>query len=97
MDAGIATDANLRLLKEKGYDYLCVARSTMKNYTVQENSNEVTVTDKENRKISLLKVKSYFSYSVIPLIYLRLVRGLFAGSLSLKRKFDAEQMAKSNL
>jgi hypothetical protein len=38
MDAGIATEANLQLLKEKGYDYLCVTRSMMKNYTVQENS-----------------------------------------------------------
>jgi hypothetical protein len=58
MDAGIATEANLQMLKEKGYDYLCVTRSTMRNYTVQDNSREVTVTDRENRKISLQKVNS---------------------------------------
>lgn len=27
MDAGIASDGNLTMLKEKGYDYLCVTRT----------------------------------------------------------------------
>ncbi|MDR0687402.1 MAG: hypothetical protein LBF55_01790 [Prevotellaceae bacterium] len=58
MDAGIATEANLQLLKEKGYDYLCITRSMVKNYTVQDSSSEVTATDRENRKISLQKVSS---------------------------------------
>jgi PAS domain-containing protein len=58
MDAGIATESNLLMLKEKGYDYLCVTRSTMKHYLLQGEGNEVTVTDKSNRKISLQKVTS---------------------------------------
>jgi transposase len=32
MDAGITTESNLEMLREKGYDYLCVTRLTMKNY-----------------------------------------------------------------
>jgi hypothetical protein len=58
MDAGIATASNLLMLKEKGYDYLCVARSTMKNYLLESEGNEVSVTDRCNRKISLQKVSS---------------------------------------
>ncbi|MDR2125920.1 MAG: IS1634 family transposase, partial [Prevotellaceae bacterium] len=58
MDAGIATESNLQMLKEKGYDYICVTRSKMKNYIIQDECNEVTVTDNEKHKISLRKVKS---------------------------------------
>jgi hypothetical protein len=58
IDAGIATEANLAILKEKGYDYLCVTRSRMKNYLLEANNNEVTVLDNEKRKISLQKVRS---------------------------------------
>jgi hypothetical protein len=58
MDAGIATESNLLMLKEQGYDNLCVTRSTMKNYLLQGEGNEVTVTDKSKREISLQKVTS---------------------------------------
>jgi hypothetical protein len=56
MDAGIATSETLKILKEKGYDYICVSRSKIKNYTVKDGDCEVFVTDKKNRKISLQKV-----------------------------------------
>jgi hypothetical protein len=58
MDAGIATESNLSMLKEKGYDYLCVTRSTMKNYLLEGEGKEVSVTDRNKRKISLEKVSS---------------------------------------
>ena len=32
MDAGIATEANLEMVKEKGFDYLCVTRSKIKKF-----------------------------------------------------------------
>ena len=32
IDAGIATEDNLALLKEKGYDYICVSRTKLKGY-----------------------------------------------------------------
>jgi hypothetical protein len=58
IDAGIATEANLTMLKEKRYDYLYVTRSRMKNYLLEANNNEVTVLDNEKHKISLQKVRS---------------------------------------
>ena len=56
MDAGIATEANLAILTEKGYDYICVARSTIKDYIVNETDSVVTVADSKKRKIELQKV-----------------------------------------
>ena len=58
MDAGIATEDNLKMIKEKGYDYLCVTRSTMKNYKVEAQAATVTVTDNKKQKIELCRVKS---------------------------------------
>jgi len=58
MDAGIATEDNLKMVKDKGYDYLCVTRSTMKNYKVEAEAATVTVTDNKKQKIELCPVKS---------------------------------------
>lgn len=57
IDAGIATNDNLKLIQEKGYDYLCVSRSMVKNYTIGPNDRCVTVTDKKGRPIELRKVR----------------------------------------
>ena len=56
IDAGIATEANLKLLREKGYNYLCVSRTTLKEYD-KADSIPVTVFDKNERPIELRKVK----------------------------------------
>ena len=58
MDAGIATEDNLKMVKGKGYDYLCVTRSTMKNYLVEANASTVTITDNKKQKIDLCPVKT---------------------------------------
>ena len=58
MDAGIATEDNLKMVTDKGYDYLCVTRSTMKNYIVEANASTVTITDNKKQKIELCPVKS---------------------------------------
>lgn len=57
MDAGIATNENIQLLKSKGYDYLCVSRSRIKNYHADIHSTPVRITDKRQQPIELLKVK----------------------------------------
>jgi transposase len=57
MDAGIATEGNIKMLKTKGYDYLCVARSNLKNYQADTESTPVMITDKRKNPIELLKVK----------------------------------------
>jgi len=58
IDAGIATDGNLTMIKEKGYDYLCVSRSGLKNYNIEAGATTVTVTDNKKQKIDLCRVKS---------------------------------------
>jgi hypothetical protein len=59
IDAGIATDTNIAMLKSKGYDYLCVTRSNLKEYYADTNSVPVMVKDKKDQPIELLKVKNH--------------------------------------
>ena len=58
IDAGIATEENLKMIKSQGFDYLCVTRSSLKNYTVDAGDILVTVTDNTKKKIGLCKVKT---------------------------------------
>lgn len=57
IDAGIATDENLKMLKSKHYDYMCVSRSNLKEYRADTNSTPVEIKDKRNQPIELMKVK----------------------------------------
>lgn len=56
IDAGIATQDNLALIQEKGYDYVCVSRSTKAEIKKSETGKPVIVNDKKNREITLEKV-----------------------------------------
>ena len=56
IDAGIATDDNIKMLKGKGYDYLCVSRSNLKAYYADASTRPVTIKDKRGQPIELLKV-----------------------------------------
>ena len=47
------------MIIEKGYDYLCVSRSSLKNYKIEAGATTVTVTDNKKQKIELCHVKSY--------------------------------------
>jgi hypothetical protein len=58
IDAGISTDENLAMLKENKFDYVCVSRSKIKDYTVDAESIPVIVEDKKKQKIKLQKVVS---------------------------------------
>ncbi len=58
MDAGIATDDNVCMLKRRGYDYLCVSRSNLKEYYADTSSRPVKIKDKKKQTIELLKVKT---------------------------------------
>lgn len=57
MDAGIATEENLKLVTEKGYDYLCVSRTKPKDYTLK-NETPTIVYDKKNQKIELNEINA---------------------------------------
>lgn len=54
MDAGIATEDNLQIIKQKKYDYLCVSRTVPKGY-VADGARSETVLDNRGNKIGLTK------------------------------------------
>lgn len=56
IDAGIATEKNLELIRDKGYNYLCVSRTKLTDYTLKEDGRTVTVHDSRNRPITLAEV-----------------------------------------
>ncbi|MFA5819497.1 MAG: hypothetical protein WC854_09485, partial [Bacteroidales bacterium] len=58
IDAGIATDGNIAMLKNKGYDYMCVSRSSIKEYHADTTALPVEIKDKKDQPIELLKVKT---------------------------------------
>lgn len=57
IDAGIATDENLAMLKENGYEYICVSRASLTNYSVAADAQKVTVKDNKNQTIELQRVE----------------------------------------
>ena len=58
IDAGIATEGNIAMLKKKGYDYMCVSRSSLKEYHADTTALPVEIKDKKEQPIELLKVKT---------------------------------------
>ncbi len=58
IDAGIATEENLALIKGKGYNYLCVSRSRLADYELEPGAKAVKVLDATHKQeISLTEVK----------------------------------------
>jgi transposase len=58
IDAGIATEDNLKLIVDKGYDYLCVARIKPKDYTIIEGEATQVSVSNNGYELSLQKVKT---------------------------------------
>lgn len=58
IDAGIATEENIAMLKGKGYDYMCVSRSSLKKYRADTSATPVLIKDKRDQPIELLKVRA---------------------------------------
>ena len=56
MDAGIATEENLAMIRAKGYHYLCVSRSKLKNYQAAEGRLTVLLETKSKRQVRLKAV-----------------------------------------
>lgn len=57
LDAGIATDSNLELLKSRGYNYLCVSRNRPQDCSLEADGETVTVYDSRRRPITMARVK----------------------------------------
>lgn len=53
MDAGIATEGNLKMLRDKKLDYLCVSRSGMSNYQVDTTGQAIEIKDRMGQSIYL--------------------------------------------
>jgi transposase len=58
IDAGIATEENIAMLRGKGYDYMCVSRSSLKEYRADTSATPVLIKDKRDQPIELLKVRA---------------------------------------
>jgi transposase len=52
LDAGIATEENLEFLRTKGFDYICVSRSSLQDYSLSETGRK-TVYDNRNHPIEI--------------------------------------------
>lgn len=54
IDAGVANDKNLEMLDKKGYKYVCVSRSRIKDYKLPETrAKQVMLTNREKEKVEL--------------------------------------------
>ena len=56
LDAGIATEENLKLIESKGYKYLCVSRAKLKNYQYVPGRLTTLLDTKSNQTIRLRSV-----------------------------------------
>jgi Transposase DDE domain len=57
IDAGFATEENLKLISEKNIKYVCVARDKIKDFEINYTSKIVEVIDNQNNKIQLQNCK----------------------------------------
>jgi len=56
IDAGIATEANLQMIRSKGYHYLCVSRKKLTDYEIDNSRLTVLMETKAKYNIVLKKV-----------------------------------------
>ena len=56
IDAGIATADNLEMIRAKGYHYLCVSRSKLKDYRTTPGRLTVLLETKSKRQVRLKAV-----------------------------------------
>ena len=58
IDSGISTNDNLKMLKEKGYQYLCVTRTKLKEYNlVTKDQEPIQLYDKRENLIEVQRIK----------------------------------------
>jgi transposase len=58
LDAGIATEANLAMIRAKGYHYLCVSRTKLKDYQAVSGRLTVLLQTKSKREVRIKAVSS---------------------------------------
>lgn len=96
IDAGIATEENLKLIQVKGYDYVCVSRSKIKDYTINKDGEIRHIMTKDNQFITLQKVEKQTETDYILKVK---STGKQAKERSMKSKFEnrfLEELGKIN-
>jgi transposase len=58
LDAGIATQENLELIAQKGYNYLCVSRTKLKNYSTIKDKLTVLLETKSKQEVRLKAIQT---------------------------------------
>jgi len=58
LDAGIATEDNLKLIAEKGYHYLCVSRTKLKDYAIDPNRLTVMMETKSKQNVRIKAIQT---------------------------------------
>ncbi len=58
LDAGIATEENLKMLASKGFKYVCVTRTKLKDYQYAKQDGAVVLTTKNKQEIKLHAVST---------------------------------------
>lgn len=58
LDAGIATEENLEMIAAKGYKYVCVSRSGLKDYETIPDRLTVLLDTESNKTIRLKSITS---------------------------------------
>jgi len=66
MDAGFSSEDNIKMLIERGYDYISVSKRKLKDYVLEKNGLEqVEIYDKRKGKIKLSKVKTQSDETIL--------------------------------
>ena len=91
IDAGIATDDNLEHIKAKGYDYVCVNRSKIKDYSIDPEGKIKHLMTKDNHFITLQKVQKQAETDYILKVK---STGKALKERSMKSKFDERFMTE---
>ncbi len=58
MDAGIATEENLEMLRERGYKYVCVSRKRLREYKISDGRH-IELTGKDQVGLKIFKASGY--------------------------------------
>lgn len=93
IDAGIATEDNLALIKAKGYDYVCVSRSKIKDYAIDPQGNIKHLITKDNQLITLQKIEKETDTDYILKVK---STGKALKERSMKSKFDQRFLEEIN-
>lgn len=69
MDAGIATEENLKLIISHGYEYICVSRKAQKHYEIDQNAPEEVLINNNKKLLTVQSVKQKIGTDHVVKVY----------------------------